>query len=407
MAEKKSQYSDIAARIGMMPKEALMEVGNKKGSMYIGIPKEVTFKDNRVPLTPPSVGVLINNGHRVVIESGAGTGSNFSDKDYAEVGAEIVQDAKAVFEADLIVKIAPMAEKQLDMIKPGQKLISAINLPSLKDKHIKKLMDAKVTAMALEYVREEAGIFPFVRSMSEIAGHSAILIASELLNNVNDGKGVLLGSVSGNPPSTVVVLGAGVVGEFAVRTALGLGAEVRVFDNNIYKLMRLQNNIGQRIFTSVINPKVLRKELANCAVAVGAIHAESGLAPTVVSEDMVEEMKPGSVIIDVSIDQGGCFETSDMTTHDKPTFRKHDVIHYCVPNIASRVARSASYAISNLLLQMLIKAQDVGGIERLIHFDPNTRHGIYLYKGSLTNEYLAQRYDLKFTDLDLLFAANL
>jgi alanine dehydrogenase len=264
----------------------------------------------------------------------------------------------------------------------------------------------RVTALAAEYIRDSAGNFPIVRSMSEIAGIASVLVGSELLSNLQNGKGVLLGGITGVPPATVIILGAGTVGEFAAQSALGLGAEVRVFDNSIYKLKRLQNNVGHRVFTSVIREDILSAELKNADIVIGAIHSKSGRTPLVVTEQMVSNMKAGSVIIDVSIDQGGCFETSEVTNHDKPYFKKYDVLHYCVPNIASRVPRTASTAISNVITPIIMEAGKQGGFDKLLYNDSNLRHGVYVYKGACTNYHLSSKFKLKFTDLDLLFATN-
>jgi len=351
--------------------------------------------------------LLVNNGHRIVVESKAGEPAHFYDVDYTEAGAEVVMDPEEVFKADLIVKISPLTDEEMNYLKPGQNLISSLHLPTLKKEYITKLLNKKVNALAFEYIKDEAKTYPIVRSMSEIAGNTSILIAAEHLSNLNQGKGVLLGGVTGVPPVKVVILGAGVVGEFATRTALGLGANVKIFDNNIYKLMRLQNNVGRRIFTSIIQPDILMDELVNADVAVGAIHSGDGRTPCVVSEQMVAQMKSGAVIIDVSIDQGGCFETSEVTSHENPTFKKHDVIHYGVPNIPSRVARTASYAISNILTPIILEASNSGGIEKYLWSHEGTRHGVYAFNGSLTNEHLSNLFDIKFTDLDLIFAANI
>jgi len=248
-------------------------------------------------------------------------------------------------------------------------------------------------------------MYPIVHVMSEIAGISAILIAADLLATARGGKGVLLGGIAGVPPAKVIILGAGVVAEFATRTALGLGAEVRIFDNNVYKLMRLQNQVGRQLHTSVVNPVHLKEQLLNADVAIGAIHSPQGRSPILVPSDIVQRMKPGSVIVDVSIDQGGCFETSEATTHDKPTFVKHDVIHYCVPNIPSRVAGTASDAISNILTSLLLRAES-GGILPLITSHEGLRNGVYTYKGCLTNTYLGERFQLKSTNLDLLITSD-
>jgi len=261
--------------------------------------------------------------------------------------------------------------------------------------------------LAYEYLQDESGAYPIVRAISEIAGSTAVLIASEYLSNVNKGQGVILGGIAGIPPTRVLILGAGIVGQNVARTALGLGATVKVFDNSVYKLMRLQDNLGHRIYTSVTNPSILQQELAKADVAVGAIHSESGRAPMIVTEDMVRSMQPGSVIIDVSIDQGGCFETSRITSHDKPVFIEHEVIHYCVPNISSRVSKTASFAISNILTPILLKTQKYGGFENYLLRSKGTRHGVYMYHGSLTNKHLSKKFQMKYTDLDLIMTVGL
>ncbi len=381
-------------------------MGSKNQKLFIGVPKEISFQENRIPLTPESVQILTSNGHRVVVETKAGGGSHFTDRDYSEAGAEIAYDTKQVYEAEVIVKIAPPTDDEIEMMKMNQILISPIHLPTLKDEYIHKLMSKRVTALAVEYIKDDSGTYPFVRSMSEIAGSSVMLLAAEYLSTTRNGQGILVGGISGVPPANVVILGAGVVGEFVARAALGLGASVRVFDNNIYKLMRLQNNLGQRIYTSSLYPEVLKRELAMADVAVGAIHSESGRTPIVVTEEMVSNMKSGSIIIDVSIDQGGCFETSEITTHQNPTFKKNGVIHYCVPNIASRVARTASYAMSNLLSPTLMRGGEIGGFEKLLHYDRSSRHGVYIYRGCLTNRHLGEKFNIKHTDIDLLFTAS-
>ena len=242
--------------------------------------------------------------------------------------------------------------------------------------------------------------------MSEIAGSAVMLIAGQYLSNANHGKGVLVGGISGIPPTKVIIIGAGIVGEQAARTALAMGASIKIFDNSIYRLKRLQNNIGMRLFTSVIEPGILSKQLKTCDVAVGALAASGGRTPMVVTEEMVSKMRPGSVIVDVSIDHGGCFETSKITSHTSPVFKKYDVIHYCVPNIPSGFARTASQAISNVLMPLMLEMADDGGFESLVWYKINIRSGIYLFKGSLTNFHLSQRFDLKFTDLNLLIASR-
>ncbi len=390
----------------MQPQEAMLETRTRKNSLFIGIPKETSFQENRIALTPLSVALLVHNGHEVVIESGAGAAANFKDNDYSEQGARIVYDTKEVYQADIIIKIAPPGEEEIKLMKTGQVLFSALQVSTLKDGYLQLLMKKKVTALSFEYLRDEGNVLTVVRAMSEIVGATSVLIAAEYLSNVFDGKGLMLGGVTGVPPTEIVILGAGTVGEYAARTAIALGAEVKVFDTSIYRLRRLQNNIGSRVFTSVLQPMVLSKAIRNCDVAIGAIRSDHGRSPCVVSEDTVSQMKPNSVIIDVSIDQGGCFETSKVTNHTKPVFRKYDVIHYCVPNIASRVARTATYALTNIFTPILIDIGEMGGIMNVIWERPGVRNAIYLYQGQLTNKDLAERFNLPPKDLDLLIVSN-
>ncbi len=386
--------------------EEKLDIKTAGERLEIGIPKETAYQENRIGLTPEAVGVLVNNGHEVTIETKAGVGSNYDDKDYSDAGAKIAYDADAVYKCPILVKSAPVVQEECAQLQMNQTIISPLHLSLLKKEIIEVLMKKRITAIGFENLKDESGTFPIVRSMSEIAGSAAMLIAGQYLGTANEGKGVLLGGISGIPPTKVIIIGAGVVGEFATRTALAMGASVKVFDNNIYKLKRLENNLGVRVWTSVIEPKILAKQIKTCEVAVGALITESGRSPIVVTENMVAAMRSGSVIIDVSIDRGGCFETSEVTTHEKPTFRKYDVIHYCVPNIASGFARTASQAISNVLMPLLMDAGDEGGFEEMLWHNFNLRHGVYMYKGHLTDIYISQRYDLKYTDLNLLIASR-
>jgi alanine dehydrogenase len=386
--------------------EETLDVKPKGTQLHIGIPKEIAFQENRIALTPEGVSVLINNGHNVVMEHKAGDGSKYSDRDYSEAGAKIVYDKADVFKAPILVKSAPVVEEDLPLLQLNQTIISPIHLSAMKREFLEKMIEKRITGLSFENLKDDSGNYPIVRSMSEIAGGAIMLIAGQFLGCANDGKGVLLGGISGIPPTKVIIIGAGIVGEVATRTALALGASVKVFDNDVYKLKRLQNNLGVRVWTSVIEPKILGKQLKTCEVAVGAISSQFGRTPVVVSEEMVAAMRPGSVIIDVSIDRGGCFETSEITSHKKPTFMKHGVIHYGVPNIPSGFARTASQAISNVLMPLLLEISEEGGIDEIIWHNFNLRNGIYLYKGHLTNFYLSQRFDLKFTDLNLLIASR-
>jgi alanine dehydrogenase len=386
--------------------EETLDIKPKGAELLIGIPKENSFNENRIALTPEAVGVMIANGHQVVVESKAGDGASYSDQDYSEAGAKIAYDKKEVFECDIIVKSAPVSEMECELLKPNQFIISPIHMAVMKREILQKMMDKKITALSFENLKDDTGHNPIVRSMSEIAGSAVMLIAGQYLSKTNNGKGVLVGGISGIPPTKVIIIGAGIVGEYAARTALAMGASVKVFDNSIYRLKRLQNNIGVRMWTSVLEPKILAKQLKTCDVAVGALSGAAGRTPVVVTEETVSKMRPGSVIVDVSIDHGGCFETSKVTTHEKPVFTKYDVIHYCVPNIPSGFARTASQAISNVLMPLMLETGEDGGIDHIVWHKINIRSGIYLYKGSLTNFYLSERFDLKFTDLNLLIASK-
>lgn len=388
------------------PMEETLDVKPSAAALNIGIPKEFAFQENRIALTPEAVGVLVNNGHRVSVERGAGEEAHFSDKDYAEAGASILHDKKEIFLNDIIVKSAPVSDEELPLLSPGQTIISPIHLPVMKTHILEKMMEKRITALSFENLKDESGHNPIVRSMSEIAGSAVMLIAAQYLSNSNKGKGVLLGGISGIPPTKVVIIGAGIVGEYAARTALAMGASVKMFDNNIYKLKRLQNNIGVRMWTSVLEPKILAKQLKTCDVAVGALTSHTGRTPVVVTEEMVAAMRPGSVIVDVSIDRGGCFETSEVTSHEQPIVTKYGVIHYGVPNIPSGFARTASQAISNVLMPLLLTISDEGGLEKLVWHQLHIRNGVYLFKGALTNFHLSQRFNLKYTDLNLLIASQ-
>ena len=386
--------------------EETLDIKPKVVELFIGIPKETSFQENRIALSPDAVSVLTNNGHRVIMESKAGEGASYSDHDYSEAGAKIVHAKKEVFECDILVKSAPVSEQEVELLKPNQFIISPIHLAVMKREILQKMMDKKITALSFENLKDDTGHNPIVRSMSEIAGSAVMLIAGQYLSKTNNGKGVLVGGISGIPPTKVIIIGAGIVGEYAARTALAMGASVKVFDNSIYRLKRLQNNIGVRMWTSVLEPKILAKQLKTCDVAVGALSGAAGRTPIVVTEETVSKMRPGSVIVDVSIDHGGCFETSKVTSHEKPVFTKYDVIHYCVPNIPSGFARTASQAISNVLMPLMLETGEDGGIDHIVWHKINIRSGIYLYKGSLTNFYLSERFDLKFTDLNLLIASK-
>ncbi len=396
----------ISSGFSFETQEETLDIKPSSARLTIGIPKETVLQENRISLIPEAINVLVNNGHEVIVETRAGEGSKYNDDDFSEAGAQIAHNKKEVYKAPVLIKSAPVMEEDVPFMQLNQTIISPINISMLKKSLVEKLMLKRITALGFEIIKDDSGTFPIVRSMSEIAGSAVMLIAGQYLSSTSDGKGILLGGISGIPPTKVIIIGAGVVGEFATRTALAMGASVKVFDNNVYRLKRLQNNLGIRVWTSVIEPRILAKQLKTCEIAVGALTNEGGRTPIVATEEMVQTMRPGSIIIDVSIDRGGCFETSEITTHQHPTFVKHGIIHYCVPNIPSGFARTASHAISNVLMPLLLAAGDEGGIEEMVWHNFNLRNGVYLYKGHLTNFYISQRFDLKFTDLNLLIASK-
>ncbi|RZJ64218.1 MAG: alanine dehydrogenase [Flavobacterium sp.] len=385
----------------LLPQEETLEVMPQKSELFIGIPKETSYQERRICLTPDAVSSLVSHGHRVMMEAGAGIAASYCDKEYSEAGAEITADTRKVLGCPILLKVEPLTSEEIELVNPQTIVISAIQLKTRKKDYFEALAKKKITALAFEYIKDEDGSYPAVKSLSEIAGTASILVAAELMINNDFGKGLLFGNITGVAPTEVVILGAGTVGEFAAKTALGLGASVKVFDNSITKLRRLQHNLNQRIFTSTIQPKSLLKALRRCDVAIGAMRGKER-CPVVVTETMVEYMKRGSVIVDVSIDTGGCFETSEVTTHEKPTFIKHNVIHYCVPNIPSRYSKSASLSISNIITPYLLQIAENGGIEPAIRMDKGLRNGVYLYHGILTNKAIGEWFGMPDSDINLI-----
>jgi len=389
----------------LMPQEEVLDFDLRKSNLTIGIPCESSFQECRIPLAPQAAGLLVANGHRLLIEKGAGKSARFRDEEFSEAGAEITHTHAEVFKSDIILKVAPPSLKELDLLTSRQTIFSSLHLHAQSREYFEKLMAKRVTAIALEYFKDKSGTFPVLRSMSEIVGATSIYIANEYLQNAEFGKGILLGGFPGITPTEVVILGAGTVAEYAAKAALGMGAVVKVFDNSIYKLRRLQNSLDTRVFTSIIQPRVLEKALKTADVAIGAIHSDEGMTPLVVTDEMVSKMKSGAVIIDVSIDQGGCFETSKTTSHKNPVYKKHGVTHYCVPNIASKVPHTASYALSNFFTPIVMKTGEVGGVEKMIRIDHGMRQGTYLFNGTLTKPYIGEYFTLPYQDIELLIAA--
>ena len=408
MTEKgKSGFEELAKETSLYPQEALLKVKNKKNKLFIGIPKEIALQENRVTLTPAGVALLVNNGHEIWLETGAGIASKFSDNDYSEAGAQIIYSHKEVFQTDIVLKVEPPTPEEIGFLKPGKTLISALQLGNQSAEYINMLNQKKVTAIAFELIEDKVGGMPVVRAMSEIAGSAVMLIAAEYLSSVHNGKGIILGGITGVPPTKVVILGAGTVAEYAARAALGLGIDIQIFDDQIYKLRRIKHALGQQVYTSTIDPITLLKALKRADVVIGAKRYGDGRHGYIITEEMVGQMKPDSIIIDVSIDQGGCIESSELTTHDKPVFHKFGVIHYCVPNIPSRVARTATTAFSNIFAPILLEMEDSGGVNDMIFRNKWFMKGVYAYKGSLTNEAIGRKFNLKHKDLNLLMAARM
>jgi len=388
-------------------KEQMLEMVQSRKGFSIVIPKEIQMQENRLALTPEATALLVNNGHQVTIEAGAGNGAKFMDNQYSEAGAQIAYSTEELYKSgDLVLKVTPPSLEEIELIQPGSVLISALQLSQLTADYFNAINRKKITAVAFEMIEDIVGSMPIVRAMSEIAGNTVLLIAAEYLNSRNNGRGIIMGGVTGVPPTKIVIIGAGTVGEYAARTALGLGAEVKVFDNHLYKLRRMKQRLGNQLFTSTIDFANLNDALLRADVVIGALRAEDGRTACVVTEDMVSNMKTDSIIIDVSIDQGGCFETSHMTTHLDPVYKKYGVIHYCVPNIASRVAHTATSALSNILTPMMLRAAELGGIEDIIFAKDWFMKGVYCYKGSITNKSIARILNMKYKDLQLFKMAR-
>jgi alanine dehydrogenase len=406
MSKKENSHSSFPfSRSGLLPQEEMLEIGRKRSKLVIGLPKDNLTVESRVALTPEAVEILVNNGHEIIVESGAGEGANYKDTDYSEKGGFIVEEKKQVYQCDIILRITPMDKEDIDYLRGNQVIFSSLNLPQQSEECIRKLMQKNVIAIAFEFLRDEDNSFPVIRAMSEIAGTTSISVASEYLSNAHGGKGVMLGGVSGITPTEIVILGAGTAAEYAIRAAMGLGAMVKVFDHSLIKLRRLQKHLNTRLYTSVFHPNVLKKDLATADAVIGAMYQKHNSPQFLIDEDMVQQMKEGSLIVDLSIDQGGCIETSKIRTLKNPTYVKYGVIHYCVPNIAARVGRTASIALSNVFSPLLLEMGEYGGIMNILKEKRGLRNGVYIYNGILTSNQLGQKFSIPSRDIDLLMAA--
>ncbi len=405
MANINDASKQILSQYGLTPQEEVLEVSRKKKRTSIGIPRETSMQEGRVPLAPLAVESLVESGHKVIIQRGIGKHAHFSDEKYASCGAQMVDEAKEVFQADVIIKVAPYTEKEIQMMRGEQVVFSSLHANTHNKEYFASLLQKKVIAIAFDLLKDEQDSYPIVRSMSEIAGRSSIMIASEYLSNVHSGKGELLGGLTGVSPSEIVIIGAGTAGEYAARAAIAMGAQVKIFDKSVNRLTRLLNTLKHSVFTSILQPQVLERAIKTADVVIGAVRMNDSRPVTIVTEDMVKNMKPDSVIIDISIDQGGCVETSRQTNHNNPTYIKHQVIHYCVPNIASRVARTASYALSNILAPVLLKLGESGSPMIFLKQNYGYRKGVYTYNGILSNRLIGDMYGMYSRDIDLLISA--
>lgn len=395
-------------QIGIQTLEKRLMKSESKISLKIGLPKEVSNDERRISLTPGGVSILKANGHEIFIEQGAGEEANFSDQEYADAGAEMAYSIDEVYKkSELIAKVAPPTKEELNLLEDNHILLSALHLGNASELFIETLIDRCITAIGFEFIEGEDREFPIVRMMHEITGSMAVQIGAHYLEKGEGGPGIMLGGISGIPPATVVILGAGITAEYAARTALGYGAQVFVMDNDLARLRHLENALDRRIITATANYQYLSSALQHADVVIGAAMQEGQRSPCMVTEPMVTNMKPGSVIVDTVIDQGGCIATSRATTHSNPTFVAHDIIHYCVPNIPSNVARTATYALNNVVVPYLLAIGDAGGIKECLWQNTALRNGTYVYKKHLTKKSLADLFNMPYRKMEMLIASQL
>ena len=388
----------------LFPEECLLREIARQPRLSIGIPREDVEVETRLALTPEGVALVTEEGHSVYVQRGAGAPMAYSDLQYSEAGAYLVEDDSEVFGADIVLKIAPPTLEQLNLMHDRSSILSMLQLSNLSADCIKLMMRKKMNAVAFELIKDEQKAFPVVSSISEIEGNTAISVASELMSSEHGGKGILLGGIAGITPTEVLILGAGITGSVAARTALALGAQVKIFDHDINKLRKIQHYLGQQVFTSVIQPAVLFRALATADAVIGNLRYINGSERFMVSEDLVKTMKPGAIIIDMSVDQGGCFETSECRTLQNPVFEKHGIIHYCVPNISARVARTSSMALSNIFAPTMLKIANSGSVKSAITESIGFRHGAYIFSGILVNRLIGEYYGIPSNDIGLLLA---
>lgn len=389
----------------MIPKEEVLDRGKKGKHLKLGVLAEKDPFETRIPITPQGAELLVANEHDVLIESGAGMSSRFSDTDYSESGASIRTEKKDIFESDVILKVSPLLPEEIEMLRPGQTIVTSLHLATRNEVYFKKLIEKKVTAIAFELLKDDHQQFPVLRSMCEIAGTVSVRIGAQYLSSTDQGKGILLGGITGITPTEVVILGAGTAAEYASRTVLGMGGVVKIFDNSLPELQRIKQMINREVFTSVMHPPVLKKTLETADLVISTLQRLDKKSFFLVPEDMIMGMKKGSVILDIHIDQGSSFETGHLAPPTEPVYKEHGVIHYMAQNIPSMVPRTASIALSNVMIPLILNNGRFGGIQQLIRDDLGVRHGVYLFNGILTHEMIGSNYGLPSKDIDLLLAA--
>ena len=398
--------NDAQNQCGYIPQELLKELTRTGCRLHIGIPRETAEGERRLALTPEAVGILVEAGHRVVLESGAGLGINYSDNHFADAGAEIVESAEETYQADVVVKVLPPTPEEAALLKPRATLFSLVQLHGLELRTLQQLCAKRVNAVAYELLQDEERKSPILNLLSEIEGATAITIAAELMSNTRGGKGILLGGIPGVSPTEVVIVGAGHAGTVAARAALALGASVKVFDNDINNLRRIQTALGHGLFTSNFHPNVLHNAFRSADVVIGSMRYINSPKRYVVAEELIQQMKKGALIIDLRMNQGGCFETTCcLSPKDPEVFEQYGVLHYCKPNVSNQVARTTSMAISNVLIPLFLELGDAGSLQTLARSDTGFRNGLYLYRGKLVNDYVSSYFNIRSNDIDIYLSA--
>lgn len=389
-----------------IPQELLKEISKVNNRLLIGIPCERHEEERRLPLTPEAVDMLIERGHRVIVECGAGLGINYSDNHFAESGAEIAATPQEVYQADIILKILPPLAVEVALMKPRSTVFSMVQLNLYTQEAFELMMAKRITAIAWELMSDQFGRCPVLNAISEIEGTASITIAAEMLSNTQGGKGILLGGIPGVSPTEIVIVGAGNAGTVAARAALALGASVKVFDDDINKLRMIQQVVGQRLFTSNFHPNVLHNAFRSADVVIGAMRYINTRYRYIIAEELIRTMKRGALVIDLRMSQGGCFETTCCLCPSDPTvFEQYGVLHYCKSNISNHVARTTSMALSNIFVPMLFSLGDMGNIQSMIKVDPGFKSGVYMYCGKPVNEYVSRHFNMRSSNIDIYLAA--